>query len=567
MKKTSLYWIYKNSKRYLWRIILLSIICGAIALSYILLALLSSSVLDITTGQQKGNILLQCSLLLGLILGQAILNIVNSNVRVHISGKIEMELKEKLFSALIKKKYLQLSRVHSGEIVNRFTNDIAVVVSGIVSIIPQGISLITKLFGGLIVLSQINWVIAMIIIILGIIYYSASRYFGIKYKKLHKECQESDGNIRAFIQECIENVIVMKSFSNEKPIKQRLTKYQENNFTAKIKRNAMSNLANTLTYVILSLGYFSILAWGAMQIYNGSMTYGNLTALLLIFDQLKAPIRNMSGLVPQYYSMLSSAERIQELEDLPDEVCRVDTENEINQQGGGRYNCEEIYENMECIAFHNITFAYNEKKVIDHTNLVIQKGDMVAVAGTSGVGKSTLIRLLLGFIEPDGGKIVLQTKNKSINIDAKTRELFAYVPQTNMILSGSLHENITLYNPEKSRNEIVEALKTACIWDYIEKLPQQIETIIGERGVGLSEGQIQRLAIARAILSDAPILLLDECTSSLDEITENKVLDNLKALKSKTIICISHKENTIKSCNKVIYMKDGKIMENILYGC
>lgn len=563
MKQTSLKWIYNYTKKYLWAVVLLAIISGAIALSFILLALVSSSLLDMATGVKKGNIITQCFFLTGLILLQAILNILSSNVRVRVSGKIEMKMKEILFSSLLKKQYLQITKIHSGEILNRFTSDVQVVVNGVISIIPQTISLGTKLIAGLFVLIRINLMFTVIIMTLGIVMYFSSRLYSSKFKYLHKLCQETDGKTRSFIQECLENIVVIKSFSNGLPIMKKLSQYQTLNYKAKVKRNAVSNIANTFAYVMLTSGYFLTLAWGSLQISSKVMTFGTLTAFLQIIEQMKAPFRNMSGLTPQYYSMLASAERLQEMEELEDEFVLEPTP-KIPEDIS--FDAQEIYKALSYIKLENISFRYDHKKILDHANLVINKGDLIAIAGTSGAGKSTLIKLLLGLINPDSGEIYIQTTEDPLRVDAETRKLFSYVPQTNMILSGTIRENISFFNSAVSEIQIIKALKTACIWNYIEKLPAKLDTILGERGTGLSEGQIQRLAIARAVVSDAPVLLLDECTSALDEWTEKEVLKNIKALTTKTIVYISHKAGTINSCDRIIYIENGKVLEDLING-
>ncbi|MCB2300094.1 ABC transporter ATP-binding protein [Clostridium tagluense] len=552
MKQTGLKWIYSYTKTYLWTVVLLAIISGAIALSFILLALVSSQLLDIATSVKAGSVLQQCLLLLGLIVLQAVLNIISSNIRIRVSGKMEISMKQRLFSLLLKKQYLQITKIHSGEILNRFTSDIQIVVNGVVTIIPQVISLMTKLSAGLFVLARINLLFTAIVSGLGVVMYFSSRIYSKHFKYLHKEVQQSDGKTRSFIQECVENITFIKSFMHESWIKQKLEEYQGINYKAKVKRNGISNIANTSSYVMVTSGYFLTLAWGAMQISKGVMTFGTLTAFLQIIEQIKAPFRNMSGLIPQYYSMIASAERLLEIEGLQDEIVHESS-----------LDVREIYKGLRKIVFEDVYFAYEKKLVFEGANLIFYKGDMIGVAGESGVGKSTLIKLILGLVNTDSGKIYFDVADKQIMIDAGTRALFAYVPQGNMILSGTLKENISFYNPDVDEERLIHVAKIACIYDFIQTLPKGFDTAIGERGIGLSEGQVQRLAIARAILSHAPILLLDECTSALDEKTEWEVLENIKAQTRKTVICISHRPATIKSCDRVIHIENKRIVEYI----
>lgn len=552
MKKvTSLQWIYKYSKKHIWAVVSLSIISALIALGFIELAILSKDVIDIATGKLKGNIFLYCAMFIGVISFQAVLNIINSNIRVRASGEIEMNMKQGVFISLVKKELTELNKYHSGEYINRLTSDIGIVVEGVISILPQAISMAVKLIAGLIILISIDAVFAFILIGCGIVVFVISWLYRKKFKDLHKEVQQTDGKTRSFMQECVENLIVIKSFTSEKPIISRLKALQNDNYNAKIKRNTVSNLANTGVYVLFTSGYYFTLVWGALQVADGAMTFGSLTAFLQVFEQVKAPFRNISGLIPQYYSMIASAERLQEIENLKNEV---NTKENID--------VADIYEKMDSIEFDNISFTYDEEPILEDASITINKGELIAIVGSSGVGKSTLIKLLLGLITVDSGEIYIKAGKINYKIDAGMRNIFAYVPQGNMILSGTIKENITFLNDKICNQEVEKAAQTACIMDFITELPLGLDTLIGERGVGLSEGQIQRIAIARALTSKAPILLLDEATSALDSATERKLLNNLKNLRYKTCIFISHREATIADCGRVIKIENNKILEN-----
>lgn len=534
-------WIYHHSKKYLWAVVLLSLISAAIAGSFVILALLSSLILDTATGTRNGNIAICSILLLGFIGLQAILNVISSNVRVRVSGKIEMAMKREVFLSVLKKSYLDISQIHSGEILNRFTSDIDLIVGGIVGIIPQVISIGTKLLAGMLVLFHIDYKFTLVILTVGVTICFGSRLYSEKFRHLHKEVQETNGKVRSFLQECIENLIVIKSFDNEEIIQGKLQDYQMENYRIRIKRNTISNLANTVVYVIFSSGYYAALAWGAFQIAKGTLTIGALTAFLQIINQVKAPFRNMSGLIPRYYSMLASAERLMELEEFADE-----------DRQHLQLNPKEAYQNMKEIVFDNVTFSYDKANILEKFSVRIPKGSMAAVVGPSGRGKSTMMKLLLSLLRCKEGEIYFAMEEGKLPVDAGTRNMFSYVPQGNMILSGTIRENIAFSRQEVSDEKIIQAAKVACIWEMIEMLPKGLDTELKERGTGLSEGQIQRIAIARALLSDAPILLLDECTSALDEETESRLLKNLRELKTKTIICISHRMAALEGCKIVI---------------
>lgn len=550
-KRTSLQWIYMYGKKSLGAVCLLAVFSGLIAGSFILLALVSSAILDIATGSREGNIWIQVLLLILLILFQAVLNIVSSNVRIRVTTKIEMRIRQGVFSMILKKQYGEVNKIHSGEILNRLTSDVDIVVGGIVSLIPQAISMLTKIVAGLVVLFSIDARFTGLVLAVGGLVCIFSRIYSRHFKYLHKEVQRTNGVVRSYMQECLENIVVIKSFVNEQAVCGKLNDFQRDNYKIRIKRNAISNIANTLVYVMFTAGYYAALAWGALQISAGVMTFGTLTAFLQIIQQIKAPFRNVSGLIPQYYSMQASAERLMELEEMEEEQA----ESKIS-------DVQRFQKEFRAITAEDVVFSYVEgEPVLENVSLRIEKGELLAIVGESGIGKSTLMKLLLHLMPCDKGHLYLETDSEKIEIDAGTRNVFSYVPQGNMIMSGTIRDNITFCNEDVTDEEIKRAAQTACIWEFIETLPNGLDTVLTERGEGLSMGQVQRIAIARAILDDAPILLLDECTASLDKDTEWQVLQNLKKMNTKTIICISHTSAGISCCDRVLQIENKKFTE------
>ncbi len=546
--RKTLHWIYKNTRNYLPAVGLIAVLSAAVSVGYILLAYFSSYVIDIATGQKSGNITLYIGLLFGLILLQAVLYVLNSSLRVRVTGKIEMALKGQMFLSLTQKEYSGIAPLHSGDILNRFTSDVEVVVGGVVGIVPSAVSLFSRLIAALAVLISMSPELTVVIIIIGIVVGFAARIYSKYFKGIHKKVQSAMGETRSYMQECTENIVVVKTFGSAGTFHEKLKSLMTRVYKLKLRRNLISNIANIAVFLLFTGGYYAALSWGAFMVDRAAITYGTLMALLSIVSQVRAPITNMSGLIPQYYSALASAERIMELQCLPDEP------KTLPQTDTAR-----LYEKLSAVRLQNVSFRYGKKnnEVLKSADMTLKKGTLTALVGGSGEGKSTIFRLLLGLYHPNEGTLFLKTDEKTIPIDATVRGLFAYVPQGNMILSGTIAENIRFCNLSADDEALLNAAKCADLYDFVQSLPNGFDTVIGERGLGLSEGQIQRISIARAVLSGAPILLLDECTSSLDEKTEKTVLQNIKAMTDRTVLIISHRPAALSVCDKIYRLSGG----------
>lgn len=540
--RPSFFWICKTAKKQLFLLILLSFFSIITSVSYIGLALISRRAINIATSdisfsEMKPELIMCGVYLLLIIVGQLLLTLLSSHIKAVVSGRLEIELRNRLFENIVSKKYSEVQRFHSGELINRFTSDVDIVVSGVTNFLPQALSIITKIVSGLIVIAAFSTGFTAVVLIIGVVVMLCALLFSPIYKRLHKRAQQESGIVRGFAQECVENIVVVKSFSTKKPLLTKLGEYMKTVYKTKILRNHISNAATGGVFLVFTLGYYATLFWGAFEIATGQMDYGTLTAFLQIVSQIRTPFYNASGLISHFYGALASAERLMELEQLPSD--RADNE----------FDAAKCYSELKELRADRLSFSYGDGKVIEDSSFSIKKGSIVSLTGASGAGKSTLFKLLLGLFEPDNGTLTVVTENGEINIDASTRSLFAYVPQGNLVLSGTVAENIKFGCPEVSDELMKKAAEAACLGEFISTLPDGYNTVLGERGLGLSEGQIQRIAIARALLSDAPILLLDECTSALDERTEQQLLDNIAALSTKTVLFISHRNAALSICD------------------
>lgn len=538
-------WIYLRSKKYLPLIFIMSGIAAVDSLSYVALALISKNILDTATSSVNGSFLTSSLLLFIVIAVQIVLLFAHNLLNTYTNAKLTISIRNYLFSLVSRKKYSKISNYHSGDLLNRFTSDTNVVVNGIVGMVPSITSMVARIIGGVSALIVLNWQIAIIILVLGVLVPAVGRMINKRYKALHKKCQETEGEARSFLQECIENIVVIKTFVSEAPFSAKLEKIMNQNYKYKIKRAKISTVINLSLYYFFTIGYYCILIWGANKIAGGFITYGTLMAFLQLISQLRAPLQNISGIMPRYYSTIASAERLMEIETGEDDLPPVDKD-----------KLEKIASEFSGLRVDDITFAYNKETVLENCSFEAEKGKITAITGESGSGKSTIFKLILGLYRLEKGAI---TVNDGIKLDTSLRGLFAYVPQSNMVLSGTIRESITLCNDNVSEEDIIKAAKAAEIYDLIKSMPDGFDTVISERGGGLSEGQAQRISIARALLTQAPILLLDEATSALDEKTETKVLANIKAMNDKTVLFVTHRNTSLKVCDKIIHINTKKI--------
>ena len=518
----------------------------------VLFANFSKNVIDGATvhGEMK-YVVKYAVMLLGVVFLQLLINIVRNSIAERCKARLDVVFRSYILDRIMKKDYASVTNYHTGELQNRIFNDVNIVTDGFTKILPNSVYFFTRLASSLIYLIVIDKIFALVFVVGGLAVFATAQIFRKQLKALHKKVQETDGETRSFVQELVINLLAVKAFSVEDKMRENADELQENNYKARIKRRNFSIVTNAGLGAVFNIGSVFAIFFGAYRILMGTMTYGTVTAMIQLVNQVQVPFASLSGVMPQYFSMIASAERIMELENLPDEV-------DYNSRNFDR---NKLYSSLKSIEFKNISFKYDRDIILDNASLTIEKGDFVAIMGISGIGKSTLLKLLLGVFNVQSGEIYIDCEDSRIPVDRHTRKLFTYVPQGNMLISGTIRDNLTFVNDDVTEQEIDEAVRISCAKQFIDELPMGIETVIGEKGLGLSEGQVQRLAIARSILSKAPVLLLDEATSALDEDTEKQFLTNLRELNNVTRIIVSHKKAALEICNKNIQINNGKIVE------
>ncbi len=548
---TTLKWIYSICKSEKWKIIIQIVVNVITAVLSIVYANFSKNIINAAVQDKDIHKVIRYALgFLALLIIQLILSLISRSSVERCKAKLEWILKQHVLKVCIKKDYASVTQYHTGELQNRMFNDVAIIADGFTTMVPSVVLVVTRLICAFAYLIYIDKMFSLIFLIGGVLIFLSTQVFRKKLKLLHKAVQETEGKTRSFIQEALTSLLVVKAFVVEKKIEDKSNELQSENYKARMKKRFLSISANAGVGFVFSAGYVFALGFGAYRLVNGQLDYGTVTAMLQLVNQIQSPFAQLSGMMPRYFSLLASAERLMELEKLPDEA-------ESNTES---INTNEVYSTLKTIDFNNISFKYDRDIILDSTSLKINKGDFVAIMGISGIGKSTLLKLLLGVFKVQDGDIKLECENASIPVTYETRRLFSYVPQGNFLLSGTIMENLTFINSDATEDEINEAIRISCADEFINALPEGTQTVIGERGIGLSEGQLQRLAIARSLLSKSPIILLDEATSALDEATEKRFLTNLKELNNKTCIIVSHKKAALEICNKHIQIIDSKIV-------
>lgn len=554
-------WIIENSRGYRGKIVALSLFNVFLAVASTALAVVSKYAIDsaqkaaeaqnVTAREHYIHMIIVFGMIIfAIIVGRLFLRIYNQSLTIRTQAGLEMEMRSDLFSGILTKKYEKINGYHSGELMNRITSDLKIISDGMTNIIPDMLYYITQFLGAFVVLVTFDWKFTLAFLTGGIAVSTVTLLLRKKLKNLHKEVQETDGKVRSFYQESIESLLVVKTFGVEERFSERGDFLQKINYKAKMKRRNISILANAGFSFVFNAGYLFAMIWCALQVCWKTMSYGTLTAVLQLVSQLQTPFVNVTRVVPQYYAIIASAERIIEIDNIEKELLAQD-----------KIDVEDNYRRLKEIRFENIKFNYGRESVLEEGSALLKKGDFVAIRGISGIGKSTLMKMLLGVFSPKEGQINLYYEDGTVlPAGTDTRGLFSYVPQGNYLFSGTLRENILLINPEAKEEEIEEALRLSDISDFVKTLPNGLDTVIGEKGLGISEGQAQRLAIARALLSNAPIILLDEATSALDAKTEEQVLHNIQQLQKKTCIIITHKKAALQVCNREFIIDNKKLM-------
>lgn len=547
MRKHATIWILGQIRRRISGILLMMSAEVGHALFCVYFALGSRGVIDSAVAGDWNLFFAACLKQAGIIAGILISMTIVRHMRERLRADLERDWKARLLHGLLHGEYEKVARYHSAELLNRLNNDVARVNDAVLSILPSAASMITQLMAAVIVLGTLDLRFTLLVAVLGLVVFASTAMMRRRLKDLNKKVSEHDGVVSGLLQETMEKLLMVQAMDVAEEVEHRADGLMQQRYLIQRKRKNISLLANSCISIMYYGTGFLALVWCARRLLLGQMSFGSLTAIIQLVNQLQSPFVNLSGVLPQYLAMVAAAERLMELEEIQGEPAPVSARPEV------------LYDRMQAIAARDLSFSYDRDQVLQDAEFMLPKGAFAVITGPSGMGKSTLLKLLLGIFRPEQGEVYLVCDNGEQILDRSTRRLFAYVPQSNLLLSGSIRDNLTLVKPQATEAEIQNAVYVSAMDEYLSSLPQGLDTVLGESGAGLSEGQAQRLAIARAILGGAPFLLLDECTSALDEETEQKVLQRLRALENRTCIAVTHRPAAIALCDWHLEVSGGKI--------
>ena len=459
----------------------------------------------------------------------------------YLNEKFEFGMRCDIFDQIQRSIWSDLSKYHSGDIVTRLTSDIANIASGLISVIPASITLGIRLIVSFCILLYFDPWIALFALIIAPIGAVSALLYRRKYRYYQIRLRESESAYRTFMQENMSNLAVVKTFQQEDINNEYLQKIRYDRMDIVMKSARISALMSSAMSLIYRTGYVVAFCWSAYRISRGQITYGTMTIFLSLVSQVQSAFSVLGSIVPQIYRMLVSAKRI------------TDITNICNEE----YTDAQNVPAQITVHINDVSFAYDSTNVLEHVSLQIDSGDIVGVVGPSGAGKTTLTRLLLSLVKPNTGSV------EYINEDGfceeacpASRRFISYVPQGNTLLSGSIETNLKIGKSNATEEELWAALRMAAAEKFVRKTEYGLHTKLSEKAGGLSEGQAQRIAIARALLRNKPLLILDEATSALDEDTESRILEAITKSYGKTIIIITHRKPMLRYCNKIVEINE-----------
>ena len=525
-----------NKKQYFLILMVVQILQG---ISSVCFALLLRSVIDSAVAHDGRLLIRNIALFTGLIGLQIVFSALLRYYNELSKATFENACKARLFQQILHRDYSEVTGIHSAEWMNRLTSDTVVVSTGLTEIVPGIAGMVATMIGALSMIIVLEPRFVFVIGIGGVLMVVLTTIFRKKLRAYHKVMQEKDGKVRIFLQEYLHSLMIVKVFTKEQNSYRQSLEIMDAHKKARMDKVRFSNVCNIGFSLMMNGAYVLGAIYSVIGIYNGTVSYGTLMALLQLISQIQTPFANITSYIPKYYAMIASSERLLEIEN---------SSMDVEESNGST--------DFETITLQHIYFSYEKSReeILHDFNFTLQKGECVGFTGPRGCGKSTVLKVLLSLYPVNEGEKTIVCNGGEDELTSSYRHLFSYVPQGNQLMSGTVRDVVT-FSGRANDEKIWKALEIACADEFVKKLPDGLDTQLKEQGTGISEGQMQRLAIARAIYSDRPILLLDEATSALDVNTEKQVLSNLKAMKDMTVIIVTHRLEALSICTREVQFK------------
>ncbi|MGM9681690.1 MAG: peptidase domain-containing ABC transporter [Eubacteriales bacterium] len=516
----------------------------------------SKYLIDAVVTKSGSTILCSASLVIGLALAQILINAGTSKLSTVVGTRIKNEVRSSIYEHIVRSRWQDVNKYHSGDLINRIEGDVASVSNSIITFIPNTVTRLTQFIGCLAIVLYYDPTMAIFALLSAPFVFLSTEFSARMMRKYNKESREMNGKILSFSSESIQNLQAIKAFDLTRRYTDRFKELIEKSREMKLEHDRFSIRLTLCMSVLGLIVSYACYGWGVWRLWQGAITYGTMTLFLQISGNLTNSFSSLVSLAPGVIAIATAAGRIMEITDLPleeDKDARLVGE---MMDDAGRYGT--------AVSASNVTYTYDDgtQAVLNNISFHALPGETIAFVGPSGEGKTTILRLILGLIEPDSGSMRMSVRDSEIEVSDSTRRFCSYVPQGNTIFSGSIADNLRIVDPDATDQELTEALRIAEAWDFVSDLPAGINTNIGERGVNFSEGQIQRISIARAVLRKSPVLVMDEATSALDTDTEERLLCNLMASDPKrTCILTTHRPSMLQYCNRIYRLNDnGNLM-------
>ncbi len=551
-------WLFKYIRKYWWGVAAYTIIGIVATLMGLGASVASKYLIDAVVTRAESKLLPAVAMVIGLAVMQVVFQSVSSVVTSRIGTRVTMEVRADFFERITATTWDNIRKYHSGDLINRIEGDISTISSGIINFVPSLITKLTQFIGAAVIVFYYDKTMALLSLLGSPILLLTSNYMMKKIRGFNKKIREMNGKIISYGEETFQNMQMVKAFGlNNRYVenfKALLGQYR----IVKLEYDKFSILTTlVMSFVGLVVSY-SCYGWGVWLLWHSAITYGTMTMFLQLSANLTSSFSSLVSMAPSIISIATAAGRIMEITELPEESDE-DAQYAVEM-------LEKAKKGQLQIVAKNLGFMYSDadKLVLKNADFTIKSGETIAIVGPSGEGKTTTLKMILGLMPPTEGSLsYISDDGMILNASFSTRRMCSYVPQVNSILYGTVAENLRAIKEDATDEEIINALKTAEAWEFVSKLPDGINTIIGERNNNLSEGQAQRISIARALLRNAPVLIMDEATSSLDTDTEKRVLKNImKTDKNRICILTTHRQSMLEYCSRVYRLnEDGSFVK------